>query len=77
MKRIQIFFWHGDNLKIHQKQKLQEMGMYSEGVGRYITNMTPAEFVEKWNENVLLLAPNKDHKEWLVAVTGHNTFNQC
>lgn len=77
MNRIQIYFWHSDNLKDCQKQKLQEMGMYSEGGGRYIANMTPAEFVEKWNENVLLLAPNKTHKEWIIGVTGCNSFNPC
>lgn len=75
MNRIQIYYWHGDNLKSYQKQKLKNMGMY-EWNGRYYIDLTPAEFVDKWQDNVLLLAPNDSHKEWLVGVTGHTNFNQ-
>jgi hypothetical protein len=49
--------------------------MYCDNNGFYI-NLTPAEFVEKWQDNVLLLAPSKERKEWIVGVTGHHNFNQ-
>lgn len=73
--RIQVWYWHGDNLKPHQKKKLEDMGMYTDGNYRYI-NMTLSEFVEKWQDNVLILSPNNYRKEWLVGVTGYHNFNR-
>ena len=75
MNKLQIAYWHGDNLKPHQKQKLADMGMYEEAGTRYI-NLTPSEFVEKWQDNVLILSPSSYRKEWLIAVTGHTNFNR-
>lgn len=74
MNRIQIYYWHGNNLNSYQQKKLQDMGMYTDGDARYI-NMTPAEFVEKWQDNVLMLAPSFHRKEWLIGVTGYPNFN--
>lgn len=75
MNRIKIYYWHGDNLKPYQKQKLKDMGMYEEDGGYYV-NLTPAEFVDKWQDNVILLAPNNIRKDWIVGITGHHNFNQ-
>lgn len=74
MNRIQIYYWHG-RLAPHQQKKLEDMGIYKENDRFYINDISPAEFVEKWQDNVLLLVPSNGREEWLVGVTKHSDFN--
>lgn len=73
MNPIQIYHWYP--LKPHQLKKLKDMGVYEKN-GMQYTNLSITEFVDKWQDSVMILAPTKYRTEWLIGVTGHVNFNQ-
>lgn len=76
--KIYIYHWHG-TLSKKQEKKLIDMGMYVEDGKEFINSPTIGEFVDKWNDKLILFPPGThaaDKDCWLVGLTNRHSFGQ-